>query len=122
VVGAGVFGCAVAFALAKQGRSVILLERCLKEPNRIVGELLQQGECLALQKLGLGECLDDIDAVKVVGCEVIHYGKGVNIPYPENKESKRPPSSAKLAPANQISQLSRPKLPTRLRVRTIHKS
>ena len=67
VVGAGVFGCAMAFALAKQGRSVLLLERSLREPDRIVGELLQPGGCSALQQLGLGECLNDIDAVKVVG-------------------------------------------------------
>jgi len=90
VVGAGVFGCAMAFALAKQGRSVLLLERSLREPDRIVGELLQPGGCSALQKLGLGECLEGIDAVKVVGYEVIHYGKRVNIPYPANEESKRP--------------------------------
>jgi squalene monooxygenase len=90
VVGAGVFGCAAAFALAKQGRSVLLLERWLKQPDRIVGELLQPGGCSALEKLGLGECLEGIDAVTVEGYQVIYYGKGVNIPYPENEENKRP--------------------------------
>ncbi|KAF4625851.1 hypothetical protein G7Y89_g12313 [Cudoniella acicularis] len=84
VVGAGVFGCAAAFALAKQGRSVLLLERWLKEPDRIVGELLQPGGVSALEKLGLGDCLEGIDAVAVKGYQVIYYGQGVQIPYPEN--------------------------------------
>jgi squalene monooxygenase len=84
VVGAGVFGCAAAFALAKQGRSVLLLERWMKEPDRIVGELLQPGGVSALEKLGLGECLEGIDAIVVKGYDVIYYGTEVEIPYPEN--------------------------------------
>lgn len=84
VVGAGIFGCAVAVALAKQGRSIILLEKSLKEPDRIVGELLQPGGVAALEILGLADCLEDIDAVRVVGYNVIYYGQEVEIPYPEN--------------------------------------
>jgi squalene monooxygenase len=53
IVGAGIVGCASAVAFGKQGRSVILLERSLKEPDRIVGELLQPGGVEALEKLGL---------------------------------------------------------------------
>ena len=53
IVGAGIVGCAAAVAFGKQGRSVILLERSLKEPDRIVGELLQPGGVNALEKLGL---------------------------------------------------------------------
>ncbi|KAG8627466.1 hypothetical protein KVT40_004949 [Elsinoe batatas] len=87
VVGAGVFGCAVAVALAKQGRSVILLEKSLKEPDRIVGELLQPGGCAALEKLGMRECLDGIDAIPVEGYDVIYYGEEVQIQYPENLET-----------------------------------
>src|SRR3954454_16535457 len=88
VVGAGIFGCAAAFALAKQGRSVLLLERSLKEPNRIVGELLQPGGVSALEKLGLAHCTEGIDAIPVHGYEVIYYGQGVNIPYPPNAGAK----------------------------------
>lgn len=84
VVGAGIFGCAVAVALGKQGRSVILLEKSLKEPDRIVGELLQPGGVQALEKLGLRDCLEGIDAIKVYGYDVIYYGEEVRIPYPEN--------------------------------------
>ena len=55
IVGAGIAGCAMAVALGKAGRSVLLLERSLKEPDRIVGELLQPGGVRALEKLGLSE-------------------------------------------------------------------
>jgi len=84
VVGAGIFGCAIAVALAKQGRSVILLERSLAQPDRIVGELLQPGGVSALQKLGLSKCVEGIDAIRVQGYEVIYYGEEVQISYPEN--------------------------------------
>ena len=53
IVGAGIAGCALAIAFGNQSRSVILLERSLKEPDRIVGELLQPGGVAALEKLGL---------------------------------------------------------------------
>ncbi|KAH9835093.1 Squalene monooxygenase [Teratosphaeria destructans] len=84
VVGGGVFGCAVAVALGNQGRSVILLEKSLKEPDRIVGELLQPGGVAALEKLGMRDCLEEIDAIKVVGYNVVYYGEGVRIAYPSN--------------------------------------
>ncbi len=53
IVGAGIAGCAAAVAFGNQGRSVILLEKSLKEPDRIVGELLQPGGVKALEKLGM---------------------------------------------------------------------
>lgn len=53
IVGAGILGCAAAVAFGKQGRSVILLEKSMKEPDRIVGELLQPGGVNALDKLGM---------------------------------------------------------------------
>ena len=87
VVGAGVLGSAHAITLARQGRSVLLLEQSLKEPDRIVGELLQPGGVEALEKLGLRQCLEEIDAIVVQGYEVIYYGQGVHIPYPENAVS-----------------------------------
>lgn len=92
VVGAGILGSAIAITLARQSRSVLLLEKSLKEPDRIVGELLQPGGVEALQKLGLRDCLDEIDACVVKGYEVIYYGQGVEIPYPANakKDGRRP--------------------------------
>lgn len=83
IVGAGILGSALATTLARQGRSVILLEKSLKEPDRIVGELLQPGGVQALKTLGLEECLEGIDAIKVAGYQVIYYGEPVAIPYPE---------------------------------------
>jgi squalene monooxygenase len=82
VVGAGVFGCAMAYALARQGRSVLLLERWMKEPDRIVGELLQPGGVAALRRLGLAHCLEGIDAIPCYGYNVSYYGDDVVIPYP----------------------------------------
>ena len=84
IVGAGILGSALAVALGDQGRSVILLEKSLKEPDRIVGELLQPGGVQALTELGLRYCLDDIDAIKVRGYGVRYYHELVHIPYPAN--------------------------------------
>lgn len=91
IVGAGIIGCALAVALGKQGRSVLLLENSLKEPDRIVGELLQPGGVQALEQLGLRHCLDDIDAVRVDGYRVSYFGDPVNLQYPqETPSSPRP--------------------------------
>jgi squalene monooxygenase len=53
IVGAGVVGCAAAKAFAEDGRKVLLLERDLSEPDRIVGELMQPGGIQALKELGM---------------------------------------------------------------------
>ena len=86
IVGAGILGTAIAIAFARppHNRSVTLLEKSLKEPDRIVGELLQPGGVSALRELGIEDCLEGIDSIRVKGYEVIYYGKGVQIPYPEN--------------------------------------
>ena len=44
---------------------MLLLERDLSQPDRIVGELLQPGGYLMLKRLGLAHVLDNIDAQKV---------------------------------------------------------
>ncbi len=86
IVGAGILGTALAITLARPPhyRSVTLLEKSLKEPDRIVGELLQPGGVSALKHLGLEHCLEGIDSVRVKGYEVIYYGQGVEIGYPDN--------------------------------------
>ncbi|KAF2086423.1 squalene epoxidase [Saccharata proteae CBS 121410] len=97
IVGAGIVGCAAAVALGKQGRSVILLEKSLKEPDRIVGELLQPGGVDALRVLGLEHCLEGIDSIPCDGYDVIYYNNEVAIPYPRepgNEEKKRPQGRA----------------------------
>jgi hypothetical protein len=67
VIGAGIAGCAIAAAFSRQGRRVLLIERSLKEPDRIVGELLQPGGVDALRGLGLADCLEGIDATPIEG-------------------------------------------------------
>ncbi|KAF9350446.1 Squalene epoxidase [Mortierella sp. AD094] len=81
VVGAGVLGSAFATTFAKQGKRILLLERDLNEPDRIVGELLQPGGYRALKSLGLEECLDGIDAIPTFGYGVIRGSENVHIPY-----------------------------------------
>lgn len=53
IIGAGIIGPALAKTFAEDGRKVLLIERDLAEPDRIVGELLQPGGVRALTKLGL---------------------------------------------------------------------
>ncbi|KAJ5134755.1 squalene monooxygenase [Penicillium atrosanguineum] len=91
IVGAGVLGCALAVTLGRQGRSVILLEKSLKEPDRIVGELLQPGGVRALEQLGLQDCLDEIDAIQVNGYYVSYFGEPVSIEYPKENPSTPAP-------------------------------
>lgn len=67
VVGAGIAGSSVAFRLGREGRKVLVLERDLQQPDRIVGELLQPGGYLKLKELGLAQCVEGIDAVTVNG-------------------------------------------------------
>ncbi|WEW56419.1 Squalene epoxidase [Emydomyces testavorans] len=88
IIGAGIAGCALAVALGNQGRSVLLLEKSLKEPNRIVGEFLQPGGVLALEQLGLRHCLEGIDAIKALGYNVIFHAESVPIHYPTDSKDK----------------------------------
>ncbi|KAJ5089149.1 hypothetical protein N7532_007833 [Penicillium argentinense] len=91
IVGAGVLGCALAVALGRQGRSIILLEKSMKEPDRIVGELLQPGGVQALEQLGLRDCLEEIDAIEVKGYYVTYFGEPVQLEYPKDTPSSPAP-------------------------------
>ncbi|KAI1864034.1 uncharacterized protein JN550_009054 [Neoarthrinium moseri] len=82
IVGAGVAGCVLAVTFARQGRNVLLLERDLREPDRILGELLQPGGVAALESLGLGDCLDGIDAIPLRGYRLSYFGKETTFWYP----------------------------------------
>ncbi len=55
IVGAGVSGGALAVALARQGRRVLLLDKTLKHLDRVRGEYLQPWGVLELKRLGLYE-------------------------------------------------------------------
>ena len=95
IVGAGIAGSALAHALSTTASTsratplrIALLERSLAEPDRIVGELLQPGGVAALRSLGLGACLDGIDAIPVHGYAVLDAGETVHIPYPALAEGR----------------------------------
>ncbi|KAH3907905.1 squalene monooxygenase [Parastagonospora nodorum] len=108
IVGAGIVGCAAAVAFGKQGRSVLLLEKSLKEPDRIVGELLQPGGVNALEKLGMKDCLDDIDAIPCYGYQVSYHREPVRIAYPNNlveSDPSKPPEGRSFHHGRFISKL-----------------
>lgn len=90
IIGAGVIGSALAVTFARQGRNVLILERNLEEPNRIVGELLQPGGVAALQKLGMGDCLEGIGAIPVEGYEIFYRGENIIFRYPPMETKKDP--------------------------------
>jgi len=82
IVGAGVAGCALGYALAKQGRRVAVVERDLNEPDKFIGELLQPGGVDALMSLGFpADIFTDIDSPKVVGYALFKNGIQYAIPY-----------------------------------------
>ncbi|KAG8478455.1 hypothetical protein CXB51_028378 [Gossypium anomalum] len=79
IVGAGVAGAALAHTLGKEGRRVRVIERDLTEPDRIVGELLQPGGYLKLAELGLEDCVEEIDAQRVLGYAVFKDGRNTKL-------------------------------------------
>ena len=92
IVGAGIAGSALAHALSRipyrRQLDILLLERSLAEPQRIVGELLQPGGVGALKDLDIVDALENIGAIPVRGYGVVHGGKIVQIPYPSGYEGR----------------------------------
>ncbi|KAL8211089.1 hypothetical protein R6Q57_005526 [Mikania cordata] len=85
IVGAGVTGAALAHTLGKEGCKIRVIERDLTEPDRIVGELLQPGGYLKLIELGLKDCVEEIDAQRVLGYALFKDGKSTKLSYPLEK-------------------------------------
>lgn len=114
VIGCGVLGTCLSISLARSGRRVLVVERDLSPPHsRIVGELLQPGGCISLDKLGLLDALEGIDAVPCRGYMVIQdpsnpnmdpsNGKRVGMvrtPYPAN-DGQRVKNARNLAAWNE---------------------
>ncbi|KAF9364735.1 Squalene epoxidase, partial [Mortierella sp. NVP85] len=90
VIGGGVLGASFTTTFGRQGKRVLMLERDLSEPDRIVGELLQPGGFSALKELGLADCLEGIDAVPTVGYGVIRGSDTVHIPYATDPKTGKP--------------------------------
>uniref|UniRef100_UPI00358F66C0 squalene monooxygenase n=1 Tax=Myxine glutinosa TaxID=7769 RepID=UPI00358F66C0 len=88
LVGSGVLGSALAATLGHAGRRVVVLERDMSEPDRIVGELLQPGGFRVLHALGLQAAIEGADVQAVHGY-IVHDGESgqeVQIPYPEGAD------------------------------------
>ncbi|NXP12854.1 ERG1 monooxygenase, partial [Thinocorus orbignyianus] len=88
IVGSGVLGSSLATVLSRDGRKVTVIERDLKEPDRIVGELLQPGGFNALKDLSLEDTVEGIDS-QIVNGYIIHDIESkteVEIPYPTSEE------------------------------------
>ncbi|KAJ3268783.1 hypothetical protein HDV01_002297 [Terramyces sp. JEL0728] len=79
IIGAGVLGTAAAYSLGNIGKKVLLIERDWKEPDRIVGELLQPGGVEALRQMNM----EGIDGIAVYGYAVIKKDAEVVLPYPD---------------------------------------
>ncbi|KAL0692261.1 hypothetical protein Bca4012_059441 [Brassica carinata] len=92
IVGAGVAGSALAYALAKDGRRVHVIERNLKEPQRFMGELMQAGGRLKLAQLGLEDCLKEIDAQESHSLALYKDGKHGTLYYPKCSKFPYEPS------------------------------
>ncbi|KAJ4833978.1 Squalene epoxidase 1 [Turnera subulata] len=82
IVGAGVAGSALAYALGKDGWRVQVIEKDLSEPDRIAGEFLLPAGYLKLIELGLEDCVDGIDAFKTFGLTLHQNGKRLKLPIP----------------------------------------
>ncbi|BFZ16988.1 hypothetical protein BsWGS_20027 [Bradybaena similaris] len=89
VIGSGVAGSAMAAVLARDGRKVTVIEMSMKEPDRIVGELLQPGGVRALAKLGLSDCIEELDAHSIKGYVVHNIAdkSQVIVSYPRQEEN-----------------------------------
>ncbi|XP_064010346.1 squalene monooxygenase [Pogoniulus pusillus] len=90
IVGSGVLGSSLATVLSRDGRKVTVIERDLKEPDRIVGELLQPGGFRALRDLGLEDTVEGIDS-QIVNGYIVHDRESnleVEIPYPISEDGR----------------------------------
>ncbi|KAG1845890.1 squalene epoxidase-domain-containing protein [Suillus subalutaceus] len=95
IVGAGVAGPALAYALATKTYAkrnaplrIALLERSLSKPDRMVAELLQPGGVASLKKLGLESCLGDFGSTPLSGFYVMRGERVIRSSFPEGYEGR----------------------------------
>ncbi|MDX2359646.1 MAG: FAD-dependent monooxygenase [Crocinitomicaceae bacterium] len=82
VVGAGVAGGVFAASQPKN-KKILVVERDLTEPDRIIGELMQPGGVKSLEDLNLSHLIENIDARPVEGYKLIKGDKTFTIYYDE---------------------------------------
>ncbi|CAK7895726.1 squalene epoxidase Erg1p [[Candida] anglica] len=86
VIGAGVIGPAIATAMARQGRSVLIVERSWDKPDRIVGELMQPAGLKALRELGMIQAVNNIEAIHVEGYYIKFNESSLLLKYPAKSD------------------------------------
>ncbi|CAK9145012.1 unnamed protein product [Ilex paraguariensis] len=67
--------------IIEDGRRVLVIERDLSLQDRIVGELLPPGGYLKLIELDLEDCVNGIDAQRVLGYALFKDGKSTRLSY-----------------------------------------
>ncbi|MBD3639148.1 MAG: FAD-dependent monooxygenase [Crocinitomicaceae bacterium] len=85
VIGAGVAGGVFA-ASQPEDKKILVIERDLTEPDRIIGELMQPGGIKALEQMKLGHLTDGIDAKPVDGYKLIMGEDSFTIHYKDVEE------------------------------------
>ncbi len=83
IIGAGVAGGTLAAYLGRHGLRVAVIEKSLREQDRIVGELLQPGGVMKLREMQLEHLLEDFDAQPVTGYALFLNGQNFRVNYPE---------------------------------------
>jgi squalene monooxygenase len=83
IIGAGVAGGTLAAYLGRRGLRVAVIEKSLREQDRIVGELLQPGGVIKLREMQLEHLLKDFDAQPVTGYALFLNGQNFRVNYPE---------------------------------------
>lgn len=81
VVGAGVAGGVFACSQKDTGRKILVVERDLSEPDRIIGELLQPGGLESLKALKLDYLTEGFGAQPVYGYTLIKGDRNFSIEY-----------------------------------------
>ena len=85
IIGAGVAGGVFAASQPNSTR-ILVIERDLVEPDRIIGELMQPGGIQALKQMKLEYLLEGIDAQEVNGYNLIYGNERFTIRYNDIQE------------------------------------
>ncbi|HEY0262353.1 MAG TPA: FAD-dependent monooxygenase [Chitinophagales bacterium] len=88
IIGAGVAGAALACSLANSNRKICVVEKDSREPDRIVGELLQPDGIEQLSEMGLKHLLDGYDAQNIIGYTIVKDNNPLHINYPAGKTGR----------------------------------
>ena len=88
IVGAGVAGCAAAAYLGDKGFKIAVVEKTLRDQDRIVGELMQPGGVNQLRMMGLDQLLMGFDAQHISGYALFLNDQHFSISYPEGEQGR----------------------------------